>query len=259
MRKLLGCSVLAEDGESGLLHDLYFDDQIWIVRYFVVQLGDESSTQKALIPPAAFRKPDEKTGRLPVKLTRARIEYNLSGEAYREQARWTAAEDGEPCVWLPKEQQSSLSDQRTLGMSPDAILEIISTDSLVIPTESETRTINLQSGRAVSEYQFQAQDGQIGQIEDFIVNDETWGIYYLVVDTGCWRPGQKVLISPFSLSEINPAKARVLVNLNWEVIQNGPRYERSRNIEPEYQRQPYRYYARPKARLQPEQRHILPI
>ena len=107
--------------------------------------------------------------------------------------------------------------------------------------KSVEREISLQSGRAVSEYQFQAQDGQIGQIEDFIVNDETWGIYYLVVDTGAWRPGQKVLISPFSLSEINPAKARVLVNLNWEVIQNGPRYDRSQNIGPEYKNQSYRY------------------
>jgi len=259
MRELLGCSVLAEDGESGFLHDLYFDDQIWIVRYFVVELGDESSLRKVLIPPAAFRKPDEKTGRLPVKLTRAQVEYSFGAESYPEKANQATAEGGEPCVWLPREQYSSLFDQRTLGISPDMIMEISSADSLVVPTEAETRAINLQSGRAVSEYQFQAQDGQIGQIEDFIVNDETWGIYYLVVDTGSWQPGQKVLISPFSLSEINPAKARVLVNLNWEVIQNGPRYDRSRNIGPEYQHQSYLYYARPKARSRTEQRHTLPI
>src|SRR5262245_17091911 len=104
MRELLGCSVLAEDGESGLLHDLYCDDQIWIVRYFVVQLGDDTSPQKVLIPPAAFRKPDEKTGRLPVKLTRAQVEYSLGVETYQEQAKLTAAEGSEPCVWLPREQ-----------------------------------------------------------------------------------------------------------------------------------------------------------
>ena len=259
MQELLGCSVLAEDGESGLLHDLYFDDQIWIVRYFVVQLGDEVSTRKVLLPPTAFRKPDEKTGRLPVKLTRAQVEYSLSAEVYQEQTKWTTAEGDEPCVWLPSEQYNHLFDQKTLGMSPDSIMEIFSADSLVAPAEGGIRAINLQSGRAVSEYQFQAQDGQIGQIEDFIVNDETWGIYYLVVDTGHWQPGQKVLISPFSLSEINPAKARVLVNLNWEVIENGPRYDRSQNIGPEYKNQSYRYYARPKVRSQPEQQHALPI
>src|SRR5688572_33221985 len=94
MRELLGCSVLAEDGESGLLHDLYFDDQIWIVRYFVVQLGDETSTRKVLIPPTAFRKPDEKTGHLPVKLTRAQVEYSFNEEVYQEQAKRTTVDRG---------------------------------------------------------------------------------------------------------------------------------------------------------------------
>jgi hypothetical protein len=110
----------------------------------------------------------------------------------------------------------------------------------------ELKGSNLQSARAVTSYQFQAQDGKLGSIEDFIVNDDTWGIYYLVVDTGHWCPGQKVLVSPFSISEISRTKAKVLVNLNWETIQNGPRYECSRGLGQEYKHKPYQHQARPK-------------
>ena len=39
-------------------------------------------------------------------------------------------------------------------------------------------------------------DGEIGHVEDFIIDDETWAIRYLIIDTRNWWPGKKVLISP---------------------------------------------------------------
>ena len=40
-----------------------------------------------------------------------------------------------------------------------------------------------------------AVDGEIGHIEDFIMDDETWTIRYAVADTGNWSSGKKVLLS----------------------------------------------------------------
>src|SRR5687767_2340606 len=45
-------------------------------------------------------------------------------------------------------------------------------------------------------YVIRAIDGTIGKVDDFYFDDEDWGIRYLVVDTGSWLSGRKVLISP---------------------------------------------------------------
>ena len=54
---------------------------------------------------------------------------------------------------------------------------------------------HLRSTHAVSGYHVGALDGDIGHVEDFIVHDETWTFRYLIVNTGSWWPGKKVLVS----------------------------------------------------------------
>ena len=55
---------------------------------------------------------------------------------------------------------------------------------------------HLRSTHDVSGYHIQAADGEIGHVEDFIIDDETWAIRYLVIDTKNWWYGKKVLVSP---------------------------------------------------------------
>ena len=55
---------------------------------------------------------------------------------------------------------------------------------------------HLRSTRDVSGHHIQAADGEIGHVEDFIIDDETWAIRYLIIDTQNWWPGKKVLVSP---------------------------------------------------------------
>ena len=55
---------------------------------------------------------------------------------------------------------------------------------------------HLRSIEAVTGYHIHASDGEIGHVEDFLVEDADWSIHYLVVDTKNWWPGKKVLISP---------------------------------------------------------------
>ena len=48
-------------------------------------------------------------------------------------------------------------------------------------------------------YAIRATDGVIGKVDDFYFDDEDWGVRYLVVDTGNWLSGRKVLISPIAI------------------------------------------------------------
>lgn len=53
-------------------------------------------------------------------------------------------------------------------------------------------------GRAVA-----ARDGRIGAVKDFLVDDERWRVRWMVVDTGHWLPGRKVLIHPSAIAPIH--------------------------------------------------------
>ena len=55
---------------------------------------------------------------------------------------------------------------------------------------------HLRSAKEVMGYYIEATDGDIGHVEDFVVDDDTWEIRYMVVDTKNWWPGKKVLVAP---------------------------------------------------------------
>jgi len=50
-------------------------------------------------------------------------------------------------------------------------------------------------------YAIEAQDGRLGTVSDFLFEDAAWMIRWLVVDTGHWLPGRKVLLPPSVLGQ----------------------------------------------------------
>lgn len=61
----------------------------------------------------------------------------------------------------------------------------------------------LRSANEVMSYYIHASDGEIGHVEDVLVEDDDWSIHHLIVDTKNWWPGKKVLISPMSVRKID--------------------------------------------------------
>jgi sporulation protein YlmC with PRC-barrel domain len=83
---------------------------------------------------------------------------------------------------------------------------------------------HLRSTHAVSGYHIQATDGEIGHVEDFIIDDETWTIRYLLISTLNWWPGKKVLVSPQWIERVSWGESKVFVNLSRETIKQSPEY-----------------------------------
>jgi len=98
-------------------------------------------------------------------------------------------------------------------------------------TEKKKWDPHLRSTNAVSGYHIQASDGEIGYVEDFIVDDETWAIRYLIINTRNWRPGKEVLVSPKLIKRVSWDASKVFVNLTREVIKQSPEYTESLLIE----------------------------
>ena len=55
---------------------------------------------------------------------------------------------------------------------------------------------DLHSARTVAGYCLAARDGDIGHVEDFLLDSEAWVIRYIIVDARNWLPGKHVLVSP---------------------------------------------------------------
>ena len=73
-------------------------------------------------------------------------------------------------------------------------------------------------------YHVQAADGDVGVVSDFIIDDATWAIRYLVIDTQSWLPGRHVLISPQWIERVSWSKSRVLISLSRAAIEQSPEY-----------------------------------
>ena len=60
-------------------------------------------------------------------------------------------------------------------------------------------------------YHIQATDGDIGHVEDFLVDDHSWAIRYMIVDTTNWWAGKKVLVAPAWIKRVDWAQSKVHV------------------------------------------------
>lgn len=67
---------------------------------------------------------------------------------------------------------------------------------------------HLRSTHDVSGHHIQAADGEIGHAEDFIIDEETWAIHYLIIDAQNWWPGEKVLVSPQWIERVSWSESK---------------------------------------------------
>ena len=86
----------------------------------------------------------------------------------------------------------------------------------------------------------------MGSVSDFIVEDRvTWAIRYMVVDTGSWLPGKKVLVSTNWISKVVWDEKMVYVDLSKDSLSKCPEFDPSQPVNREYEERLYDYYGRP--------------
>jgi hypothetical protein len=103
---------------------------------------------------------------------------------------------------------------------------------------------DLRSSDAVTGYDIEASDGEIGHIEDFIIDDETWEVRYLVIATRNWWPGKKVIISTEWIERVNWREAKVFLAISRESIRNAPEYTEADLLTRDYETRLHRHYDR---------------
>lgn len=129
-------------------------------------------------------------------------------------------------------------DQK-LVLSTDAVDRLSETGQTVFLTTALSQTkrnleinldqsdddFRLRSAQTMIGYDIHARDGDIGHVEDFVVDDQTWMINYMIVNTGSWLPGRNVVVSPSCIETIDWSESKVHMELFRETIEKSPEFD----------------------------------
>jgi len=90
-----------------------------------------------------------------------------------------------------------------------------------------------------------ATDGEIGEVTDVYFDDERWIIRYMVVATGRWLHGRKVLISPMSARGISWDDAVIDLTISQQQIRDSPGIDTDKPVSRQHEIAFYNHYGYP--------------
>lgn len=85
-------------------------------------------------------------------------------------------------------------------------------------------------------------DGRIGTIKDFLFVDDRWRIRWLVVDTGTWLPGRKILIHPSAIEDIDLEQDEVTTSLTKQQVEGSPGVRDGQSVSADVEARLLDYY-----------------
>jgi hypothetical protein len=88
----------------------------------------------------------------------------------------------------------------------------------------------LWDASAINGYAIKASDGQVGTVKDLLFEDVSWVIRWLVVDTGNWLSGRKVLLPLSTLGQPDPALRHFPVKLTMQQVKDSPDIDTDRPV-----------------------------
>jgi len=103
----------------------------------------------------------------------------------------------------------------------------------------------LHSIKEVTGYHIAATDGEIGHVDDFFIDEESWKIQYLLVDTSNWLAGRNVLIATSWITEFLWEDSQVRVKATREQIKSSPEYDPRETVDRAYEGRLHTHYGYP--------------
>jgi stress response protein YsnF len=236
-KTLNGYNLHSLDGKIWNVKEFYFDDHYWAIRYLVADTGDWLTGRQVLISPYALAAVNKKEQYITVDLTKKQIEGSPSlnndkpvsqqfEETYYRYYRWPMYWGG-TSMWgyYPSiERDREKWKKNNQGEKP--------------------RDFHLRTTDEVNNYNIQAVDGEIGHIEDFVIDDETWAIRYLVINTQNTWQGKKVLVSTRWINRVIRRELGVFINLSCDAVKESPEYTDESLLTRDYETRLHRHYNR---------------
>ncbi len=226
---LKGYAIDATDGRLGAVNDFLFDGRTWKVRWLVVDTGTWLVERKILLHPSAIGRTDYEERTFAVNLTKTQVRDSpgilRDLPVSRQMERQLHSYYGSDPLWSGGDGGASL-DAMAPPYSPAPYFGFASPREIdysgADPNDGDP---DLRSVTEVTGYHIDASDGEIGHVENFLIESATWGICYLVVDTRNWWPGKHVLMSPYGVKEIDWSEHQIRVNVTRDKIKTSPPWD----------------------------------
>ena len=234
---LIGCAVAASDGRVGAVKDFLFEDRRRSVRWMVVDTGHWLPGRKVLIHPSAIAllevppKPAipmlsfGETLAVSVDLTTRQIE--ASPEALEDEPVTKQIEQRlyDYYGWDPFWGASHFGTEAVVAEPSDRPLPAEVAEGRAADAEGPRADPHLGSAAAVKGYAVHAADGDIGAVDNLLIDDVRWVVRYLVVDTGYWLPGKLVQLAAHAVTNIDWRERRVGVNVTRAQVNSAPEWD----------------------------------
>jgi hypothetical protein len=240
------CSIGATDGTIGKVTDCYFDDEAWVIRYLVIDTGEWLANRRVLISPIAIGQPNWVEKILPVSITKARVKDSPYIDTHKPVSRqhemrylgyygysyyWGGGE-----LWGADAYPGALAGQRQVQAENEQA--DIKADAL----EHEHDDPHLRSANAVTKYHIHAKDGDVGHVQGLLVDEKSWAIRFMIVNTSNWWVGHQVLVAPEWIDDVSWTEAKVTVDLTRQAIKDSPSYEERAPLDPAQEAGLYQHY-----------------
>lgn len=237
LKSFLNFTIGAVDGEIGTIKEMFFDDRSWTVRYIVAETGRWLPGRIVLLPPQTLTHLDWDDA---VYQTRMSM----------EQIKKSPRVDSKPPVHVQEQVKSEDQSLKNywFGIAGAGVLM---PSPHVIKSEQERQESQLQdfddhlrSSNEVTGYHIHAKDGEIGRVDDFILNTTTWKIESLIMETGSWLSKRKLMLSPSQITDISYPTARIIVDATVEQIRHNTEFDDRSPINVVYEKNLRDYYGR---------------
>jgi sporulation protein YlmC with PRC-barrel domain len=238
-----GCAIAATDGDIGSVTDLYLDDESWTVRYLVVDTGTWLSGRQVLISPISIEWVDVVARSVLARLTRAQIEASPGVDAAKAVAGRQREIEFARFWSFPYYWQGPYRWGPTPLPTPLAVAASTQVDRLDEP-EASRGDPHLRSMREILGYGIRATDGELGHVEDFLLEEGAWAIRYLIVDPRSWWPGKHVLVAAEWITDIQWRAGTVGVDLTRAAVRNAPEFDPRGSLAREYETRLHEHYGR---------------
>ena len=238
IKDLLGFRIAAKDGDIGMVKDFYFDDETWTVRYLIVKTGAWLS-REVLISPEAVIDHSWEAGTFSVGITREQVRDSPDIDTEKPVSRQQEAELAKYYPWQSYWGTGFYAGgvwgivEPTPRVDPRTIREV---DRTSISHEDR----HLRSSKKVTGYHIHAADGDFGHVNNFIFDDQTWQIAYLLVDTHNWIGGKKVLVAVKHIKQVEWENSKVVVDLTIDAIKTSEPVDKWKYTVPGYDQADYK-------------------
>jgi uncharacterized protein YrrD len=245
--EISGYAIHATDGLIGAVSDILFEDTTWLVRWLVIDTGDWLVGRKVLLPLSALAHVNHIGHQFNVKLTRQQVKDCPNLGTDQPVSRQMETSLYNYYDWSPYwDDGSHLGMVGYMGFGGSLVappsLGLMQLEEKIDNKRPSRDDPTLRSVKEVIGYHIDADNGEIGRVDNVLVEDEDWSVHYLVVDTKNWWPGNKVLISPLSVREIRWADRMVSLSVNRQRVKDSPAYDPSMTVDSIYEGVFHKHY-----------------